>query len=227
MTDRPRRRSPAAVLAAFLVLVAGFAAAFPAPAAADGTPGDFDFYVLSLSWSPSWCESDDDADRSAQCTTGRRFAFVVHGLWPQYDRGWPDFCADGRRDRPSRDAVDAMLDIMPDPDLVRYQWSKHGTCSGLSSSAYLSKVRQARGRITIPPAYRSLERYVTVDPRTVERDFRAANPGLPADGIAVTCDRRRLKEVRICLTRDLAFTDCAEVDAGACRRPSVVMPPVR
>ncbi len=66
-----------------------------------------------------------------------------------------------------------------------------------------------------------------MNPDAVERDFRAANPGLPADGIAVTCDGRRLKEVRICLTHDLAFTDCDEVDRGGCRRPTVVMPPVR
>ncbi len=129
------------------------------PTLAGGRPGDFDFYVLSLSWSPSWCESDDDADGSDQCAAGRKFAFVVHGLWPQYDRGWPDFCTDARRDRPSWDAVRSMLDIMPDPGLVRHEWAKHGTCSGLSSADYLKTVRAAREAIAIPAAYHSLDRY--------------------------------------------------------------------
>src|SRR5690606_30212477 len=88
--------------------------------------GDFDFYVLSLSWSPSYCEAEGrSADRS-QCGTGRDFAFVVHGLWPQFERGFPEFCST-RGGEPDRASVDAMLDIVPSPSLVRYQWRKHGT----------------------------------------------------------------------------------------------------
>lgn len=216
-----RNRRAAAALAAGLALAAGSAAH------AGGRPGDFDFYVLSLSWSPSYCEAAGGDDGSAQCDGGRPYAFVVHGLWPQYERGYPSFCADGRRDRPSSAAIAAMLDIMPDSDLVKHEWAKHGTCAGLKSAAYLGAIRAAFGRVAIPAAYVRLDRYLTVDPARVEADFRRANAGLPADGIAVTCDGRRLREVRICLTRDLAFRDCPQVDADGCRRSSVVMPPVR
>jgi ribonuclease T2 len=57
-------------------------------------PGEFDFYVLSLSWSPSFCEAASERGNSgrsqqAQCG-GRPFSFVVHGLWPQYERGFPE-----------------------------------------------------------------------------------------------------------------------------------------
>ena len=60
-----------------------------------GTPGDFDFYVLALSWSPSFCEAASERGNSSrgiqtQCA-GRPFSFVVHGLWPQYDRGFPNY----------------------------------------------------------------------------------------------------------------------------------------
>jgi ribonuclease T2 len=216
-----RARGRAAALAAFLAVAA------PAAAPAQDRAGDFDFYVLTLSWSPSWCEADPDADDSAQCTSGRPYAFVVHGLWPQRERGWPQYCDPVGAERPSGSDVDAMLDIMPDPGLVRYQWRKHGACSGLEPDDWLALVREAYETVAIPPALRRVERYTMVEPRAVETAFRTANPGLPADGIAVTCDERRLREVRICLTRSLGFTDCPEVDRRSCRKPTVVMPPVR
>jgi ribonuclease T2 len=45
--------------------------------------------------------------------------------------------------------------------------------------------------------------------------------------IAVTCDSRRLREVRVCMDKNLAFRSCPETDRHACRHPRVVMPPVR
>ena len=47
----------------------------------DAEPGTFDYYLLSLSWSPAYCLSDPGA---AECNGPRRFGFIVHGLWPQY-----------------------------------------------------------------------------------------------------------------------------------------------
>lgn len=188
------------------------------------TPGDFDFYVLALSWSPSWCEAEGDEDHP-QCDGSRPFAFVVHGLWPQYERGWPEFC--DFRDEPTRREVEAMTDIMPSRGLVRHQWRKHGSCSGLDPDDYFDLVRDAQRKVRIPPALSRLDRYVTVDPDAVETAFRAANPDIPANGIAVTCDGRRLREVRVCLTADLDFRSCDEVDRKACERDTIVMPPVR
>ncbi|NJL42628.1 MAG: hypothetical protein HC935_03095 [Pseudanabaena sp. SU_2_4] len=52
-------------------------------AKADGTPGKFDYYVLSLSWSPEYCASTSNPDPN-QCSQ-RRYSLVVHGLWPQYE----------------------------------------------------------------------------------------------------------------------------------------------
>ena len=65
-------------------------------------------------------------------------------------------------------------------------------------------------------------------PGEVEEAFVKVNPGLPRDAIAVTCDSRRLGEVRICVGKDFQFRSCPEVDTrGVCRRDKVVMPPVR
>lgn len=193
-------------------------------------PGQFDFYVLSLSWSPSFCEAarergNTGRSQQVQCG-GRPFSFVVHGLWPQYERGFPDYC-----ERPSprlpRNIMTSMLDLMPAPGLIYNEWDKHGTCSGLGPRGYFEAIRKARAVVKIPAEYLELTQTRTVAPAAVEAAFIKANPGLSEAAIAVTCDRTRLSEVRICMTKDLQFRACDEIDRRACRRGTVTMPPVR
>ena len=71
--------------------------AFASPAFAQNRnePGKFDFYVLALSWTPSYCEAEGDRrSGDEQCQRGRPYSFVVHGLWPQYERGFPRSCVE-------------------------------------------------------------------------------------------------------------------------------------
>jgi ribonuclease T2 len=191
--------------------------------------GDFDFYVLSLSWSPSFCaaaaERDDGRPASLQCGA-RPYSFVVHGLWPQYDKGFPEYCQ-VPSPRLNHRIVSSMLDLMPAPHLIFNEWDKHGTCSGLSPRAYFDTVRKARAVIKIPPEYTELAEALTVTPTAVEDAFAKANAGLPADGIAVECDKKRLTEVRVCLSKDLQFRGCPEIARRSCRREQVLMPPLR
>jgi ribonuclease T2 len=180
-----------------------------------GRPGDFDFYVLALSWSPAFCESTGASRGSAQCDPGRRLGFVVHGLWPQHERGYPSQC-DSRN--PPRYVIDETADIFPDSGLARHQWRKHGTCSGLDPASYFRAVRRARGMVTIPDPLQALSRDGETTGQNVERAFAAVNPGLRPDMMAVTCRRGELREVRICLEKDLTgFRRCPQVDAEACR----------
>lgn len=207
------------------LVLSALLACLPASARQLNRPGDFDFYVLSLSWSPSYCEAEGGRADRAQCG-GRPYAFVVHGLWPQYERGFPEWC---RTDQPRapETIVRAMLDIMPAPGLVRHEWEKHGSCSGMTAQGYFAKLRAARARVAIPPVFVGPADYRMVSTADVERAFQAANPGLPADAISVTCDLRRLREVRICMTTDLRFRPCPEIERRGCRNPRVAMPPVR
>ncbi|MCX7322363.1 MAG: ribonuclease T2 [Hyphomicrobiales bacterium] len=193
-------------------------------------PGEFDFYVLSLSWSPTFCQAAQErgnTSRNQQMQCGERpFAFVVHGLWPQYDRGFPNYC-----ERPSprlpRNIMTSMLDLMPAPGLIFNEWDKHGTCSGLGARGYFEAIRKARAGVKIPDEYIDLQQPKTVTPAAVEEAFIKVNPGLSNAAIAITCDRNRLTEVRICMSKDLQFRACEEIDRRACRRDQVVMPPVR
>jgi ribonuclease T2 len=190
-------------------------------------PGKFDFYVLALSWTPSYCEAEGDRRGSdEQCSRGRPYSFVVHGLWPQYERGFPNSCVTPAPWVASG-LIRSMLDLMPARGLIIHEWRTHGTCSGLGPESYFNAVRRAYARVAIPERFQAIEKHTMVSPAEVEEAFLAANPDLKPDMIAVTCDSRRLREVRICMNTDLAFRSCGEIDRRACRIPRVVMPPVR
>ncbi|MDI6026388.1 ribonuclease [Corticibacterium sp. UT-5YL-CI-8] len=186
----------------------------------------FDFYVLSLSWSPSYCEAEGKDANRQQCEGGRPYAFVVHGLWPQFERGYPENCGTAERDV-DQAMLRGLYDIMPSAGLIRHQWRKHGSCSGLEQDDYFRVLRQARRRVAIPQEYGRVDRHLTVSPASAEAAFLKANPGMPREGLAVTCDRRYLREVRICMTKDLHYRPCPDVDARACRAAQVIMPPMR
>jgi len=213
-----------------LILAAGLAGGAKAQDKRQNAPGEFDFYVLSLSWSPSFCEEAAERGRSGgrsniQCE-GRPYSFVVHGLWPQYENGFPEYCQ-----RPSprlnRNIVSSMLDLMPAPGLIFNEWDKHGTCSGLDSRNYFEAIRKARAAIKIPAEYLDLSQAKTVAPAEIEEAFIKANPGLSNAAVSVTCNRTRLSEVRICLSKDLQFRACEELERRSCRRDQVTMPPIR
>lgn len=188
--------------------IAGLLLSACAPASEDAP---FDFYVLALSWSPSYCLlAGDDADE-AQCGRNPPEGFVVHGLWPQFEEGWPQYC-DSRHGAPERGALAKAMEVLPTIGLARHQWEKHGSCSGLSPGAYFERTRAAYEAIDVP----DLPAGSRVSADEVASAFRRANPGLDDDGMAVTCRQGVLQEVRICLTRDLAFRDCAEVAGRSC-----------
>lgn len=184
----------------------------------------FDFWVLSLSWSPSYCEAAGDRANRRQCS--RDDGFVVHGLWPQFENGWPEFCDSDEPERVPDALVETAIDLMPSAGLIGHQWRKHGTCAGSTQNEYLRSVRAAFERIVIPARFEQAGMRRDVDPDDVKNAFLRANEGMPAAGIAVTCDRQRLREVRICLDRALEFRSCQEVAARGCTLPVADLPPI-
>ncbi len=187
-------------------------------------PGDFDFYVLSLSWSPGFCATGGRA--RSQCASGANLGFVVHGLWPQYEHGFPSDCAAGAY--PSRIAVQSAQGLYPDDGLARHEWRRHGTCSGKSPTDYYADVRRAHDAVSIPSPFQSAQQQQTWTPVDIERAFVAANPGLKPGMLAVACRSGVLEEVRICFSKDLrAFQACPEVAHSDCRGPALSVPPVR
>lgn len=191
-----------------------------------GEPGRYDYLVLSLSWSPSFCGDVGDKTEPMQCAPGRNHGFVVHGLWPQYDRGSPEYCAAARRLPPA--LVESMLPLMPSRSLIAHQWRKHGTCFGDGPEAYFSATRAAAQRVRVPSALRAPSVPLRLGVAELEGLFAQTNPGLDGGAIAVRCKGADLVEVQICLDRGLAFRRCAADVRDRCRKDKpLVVPPVR
>ena len=193
-------------------------------------PGRFDYYVLALSWSPSYCAGEAGQTDRQQCAPGRRFAFVVHGLWPQYAKGWPEFC-ETRENWVPQELIDGMMDVMPSKKLIIHEWKKHGTCSGLSQAEYFNSARQIFGGLRIPARYLSPLAPVTITPEQLVTDFVKSNRGMIADMLSVQCgnatDLARLSELRVCVNKAGSFTACGANEKRQCRAKTIVMPPVK
>lgn len=210
---------------AFAALLALFLAVSVARAEGEKA-GDFDYYVMSLSWSSGWCALEGDARDDPQCDSGRGLTFVLHGLWPQYERGWPSYCRTVARD-PTRAETAAMADIMGGAGLAFYQWKKHGRCAGLSPTDYYATARRAFASVTIPPVFAKMSKMLKVPAEVVEGAFLEANPGLVRDQITVTCDKGRIQEVRLCLTKDLEPRRCGDDTIRDCRLTDAILDAVR
>jgi ribonuclease T2 len=185
--------------------------------------GEFDFYVLSLSWSPSFCADGGAARSRNQCAPGANPGFVVHGLWPQYANGYPSQC--GGNPFVPYSALSGLDGLYPDLGLARHEWRQHGVCSGKNPAGYFADVRIARENVVIPAAFKALGEDQSVAPLDVQRAFIDANPRLRPGMMAVTCRRGVLQEARICLSRDLRdFVACPQVARQGCFSQSLVIP---
>jgi ribonuclease T2 len=192
--------------------------------------GVFDYYVLSLSWSPSYCAGEGAARAEAQCQ--RRFAFVLHGLWPQFERGWPQDCPSPDHGFVPRSVAEGMRDIMPSDRLIFHTYRKHGTCSGLGPAGYFYLARRLFDRVRIPARFQNFaDERLTMTPGEIVGEFLASNPELTAQMIAVTCGGagNRLQEVRICFDRESRPRACGsnETQRRLCHAARVYIPPVR
>lgn len=209
-----------------VIFAALLALAVAGAARAEGErAGDFDYYVMALSWSANWCALEGDARDDPQCDAGRGISFVLHGLWPQYEDGWPSFCRTAERD-PSRALTADQADLFGGAGAAFYQWKKHGRCSGLSAAAFYDLARQAFEAVDIPDILEDLPRDIRIEADVIEEAFLEANPRLDPADVIVTCKSGMVQEVRICLTKELEVRACSG-DVGRVCRGVVGMEAVR
>jgi len=196
-----------------------------APQAADRA-GEFDYYVLALSWNAAWCEAEGAGRGAEQCDPDRDIGFTLHGLWPQNFATWPEFCSTAKRD-PSRAETAAMADIMGSSGLAWHEWKKHGRCSGLGPTEYFALAREAWNSIARPEVLRRIRLPMRISPKAIEDAFLEANPELRADGVTVTCPNGRFSEVRICLSKALVPQPCTGSVARDCPIRDPLFSPMR
>ncbi len=189
-------------------------------------PGAFDFYLMALSWSPGFCDGNPSGKGRKQCAVGARLGFVLHGLWPQNERGYPSSCGGSRS--VSKAALDETVGVYPAKGLARYEWRKHGTCTGLSPSAYFAAAARAFHAVTIPDVFKAPVASQTMAPLDIMRAFTKVNPGIRPGMMAVVCRKGELQEVRLCLTKDLrSYRACNQVMQRSCHAATLKIPAER
>ena len=205
-----------------------FVATLFAPAAhADGArAGDFDYYVLALSWSPTWCANEGDARGADQCDPRHDFGWILHGLWPQFEVGYPSNCNTSARP-PSRGETGAMADIMASGGLAWHQWKKHGRCSGMTSQDYFAAARRAYNAVVRPPVLRKLDHTVKLPASVIEDAFLQSNPDWTDDMVTITCKRGRIQEARLCLSKELEPRVCGTDVVRDCAMTDALFAPIR
>jgi ribonuclease T2 len=201
------------------------------PASARNEAGDFNYYMLVLSWSPTYCEMQGEQGRDGgqQCAGARPYAFVLHGLWPQYEDGWPENCPTPNNPWVPNELVNKMLDIMPSRSLVIHEFKKHGICTGLTPEIYFDTARKLYQSIKIPQKYASPSETLTVSPSELVQDFVKTNPELQGSMVSLSCNRNKLRDVRLCFSRDLKLRTCgsSETRRKSCSQDKLVIPPLR
>lgn len=187
----------------------GLYAQMAAATYAADAPGDFDLYVLSLSWSPEYCAANPDDE--AQCGIDRRLGLVVHGLWPQFETerngsDWPSDCPVPRL----RKVPSGVTRVYPTEPLFRHEWREHGSCSGLTPGGYLEQTRRLHQRFQIPAILQNPAQSSSLSREDLRQAVLSANPLLPVDGFVLACRGDRLSEIRLCFTKatDGSFRPC-------------------
>jgi len=151
---------------------------------------------------------------------------VLHGLWPQYETGWPSYCPTSARN-PSRSDTRAEADLFGSSGNAWHQWNKHGRCSGLRADDYYDLARVAYDKVTRPEVLRKLDRAVRLPASVIEAAFLEENDELAPDQITITCKQGRIQEARICLTRDLELRDCGADVIRDCASTDALLDPIR
>ena len=185
--------------------------------------GQFDYYLLSLSWAPTYCLTH--ADDGAECA-GKGYGFVVHGLWPQYDSGgYPENCS--TQFELSDAAASKGRALYPSEHLMQHEWQEHGSCSGFDARRYFDTVDRATSAVKIPAVLEAPQTDRSLTAAQIAELFHSANPQMPEHSLTVACSRRSLSEVRVCLTKELSVRSCGPGVRTTCPAAAIRVPASR
>lgn len=174
-------------------------------AAQQQASGDFDYYLLALSWAPNFCATHSGP--ASECGVGRHVAFVVHGLWPQGERGRLDeHCQ--HTPPVAAEVVRYALNFYPDAGLVQHEWQCHGVYSGLSAREYFTAVGRVYQSLKIPAEVSNVAADTQMRAAALTREFEQVNAA-PAGSFVTSCHDGELVAVEACFTKDLKLRTCS------------------
>ena len=221
----PKRLVTVVVLVVLSCSLTGssFAKKKKTPPPSDATAGDFDYFLLTLSWAPEFCASNPNGRSSAECDPKKHMGLVVHGLWPQYDNGkWPQDCAS--TPPVSSKTVNHMMPIMPGKQLIQHEWAKHGTCSGLSVQDYFGEIEKLYNGLQVPDDFQKPASSAETAPADIEQKFAKAN-NAPKGAFRISCPQNEFSAVEICLSKEFKYQACPTT-LKECRANKIEVRPV-
>jgi ribonuclease T2 len=172
-------------------------------------------YTLALSWSPEFCRTRTDEPAHAMQCSGARgsFALVVHGLWPESAKGWPQWCEARAALTPAE--VRGAMCLMPSERLVARAWAKHGSCMVPRPEAYLKVIRILHSGLRLPD-YDRIAREENLTAGRIRSAFADANPEWPESAVGVELNARGwLEEIRLCYSKRFRPAPCPVGRRGA------------
>lgn len=183
-----------------------------------GPPGQFDLYLLTVSWEPGYCATSAGKG-TAECKNPPRFA--LHGLWPENTNGtYPAFCVPAA---PGPSDPSVFQDLYPDPSFLLSEWNKHGVCSGTSADTYFTNARQALQSLSLPPTLTGDQVPPSLTPEALLQLFATANPGKPPDAFRLSCGSNHFSAIQMCVDKTMQPVSCAQIKT--CGATSVVIDP--
>ena len=194
---------------------------------------DYDYLMLSQHWLPSMClgleagyDSTVTHQAGARCTSETSSVLAIHGLWPNYQAGFPQCCGsalplDPQAVRAWPEDLRARLQAQqPDPttsdfdaaicEIYNHEWQKHGTCfvdtvdTDADARSYFEVGIELADRLARPT--------VQLNAWAGSTRRRAEIEALYPKAVQVLCDSRqedRLLEIHTCWSRELEMVDCA------------------
>lgn len=188
-------------------------------------------YLLAYSWAPNYCAKTSRHSQKPggqnylQCGSGRKFGYVLHGLWPQgalSAKNYPRACLGDQAQVP-RDQLSPYLCMTPSYRLLQHEYENHGTCMPdanlRSPNGYFDTAQKLHRQLVLPA--RELD-----DHQASYRWWYQANPHLVAGSIKYA---KKSKEWRFCYDAKFQSMQCVNprgsgsavipvrTTAGSCR----------
>ncbi|KAF0697545.1 Aste57867_11772 [Aphanomyces stellatus] len=166
---------------------------------------NFDIYVLSQSWQPYFCTTGN-YQGCRNPTNIMQSQLTIHGLWPNSDQGPAPVDCEGPAltdDDIAAAGADDVANYWPDVKtggwtFVSNEWSKHGTCSGLSAASYVKAALDLQKLVGTPDVIS-----MNIGRNNIlAGDIRTA---YGSDYVSLICkgSNHALSEVRTCFSSDL------------------------
>jgi len=160
-------------------------------------------YVFAYSWTPGFCNGESYPGCKAPQNYWKQ-NLTIHGLWPQYTTsGYPASCTTEQFNSsiPIEIGLDYMVERWPDvqydinnpayDSFWEHEWTKHGTCSGLSQYDYFTTALSLTNTLITPEIiHNSIGLNVSGD----EIRYSIANPS----SVSLQCHKQMLVGIYTC-----------------------------